>query len=166
MSIPYRTESARIAAGLLSAAALAGAAALHGLWGAGSTWPTGSSDELADLVVGRRPMPGRAACASVAVLLAGAALVTAHATIGTGRSVRRSRTVAAFAATALSRDDTDGLGLGFADWRFNLRGSNTEPLLRLNVEARSSAGQDGAAQVAAQVAMIQGLIGVAPDGGH
>ena len=112
MSIPYRTESARIAAGLLSAAALAGAAALHGLWGAGSTWPTGSSDELADLVVGRRPMPGRAACASVAVLLAGAALVTAHATIGTGRSVRRSRTVAAFAATALL---TRGLGGGVAE---------------------------------------------------
>lgn len=26
--------------------------------------------------------------------------------------------------------------LEFADWRFNLRSSNTEPLLRLNVEAR------------------------------
>jgi phosphomannomutase len=25
----------------------------------------------------------------------------------------------------------------FADWRFNLRGSNTEPLLRLNVETRA-----------------------------
>ena len=24
----------------------------------------------------------------------------------------------------------------FADWRFNLRGSNTEPLVRLNVESR------------------------------
>ncbi len=33
-------------------------------------------------------------------------------------------------------DDTDGIGLDFADWRFNLRSSNTEPLLRLNVEAR------------------------------
>jgi phosphomannomutase len=28
------------------------------------------------------------------------------------------------------------LGLSFGDWRFNLRASNTEPLLRLNVEAR------------------------------
>ncbi len=27
----------------------------------------------------------------------------------------------------------------FADWRFNLRTSNTEPLIRLNVEARGSA---------------------------
>ena len=26
----------------------------------------------------------------------------------------------------------------FADWRFNLRTSNTEPLIRLNVEARGS----------------------------
>ena len=26
----------------------------------------------------------------------------------------------------------------FSDWRFNLRGSNTEPLLRLNVESRGS----------------------------
>jgi len=30
----------------------------------------------------------------------------------------------------------DGLGMEFADWRFNLRASNTEPLLRLNVESR------------------------------
>lgn len=33
-------------------------------------------------------------------------------------------------------DHTDGISVEFADWRFNLRGSNTEPLLRLNVEAR------------------------------
>ncbi|PWK45015.1 phosphomannomutase [Pseudomonas sp. OV226] len=33
-------------------------------------------------------------------------------------------------------DKTDGISLSFADWRFNLRGSNTEPLLRLNVEAK------------------------------
>jgi phosphomannomutase len=26
----------------------------------------------------------------------------------------------------------------FPEWRFNLRGSNTEPLVRLNVEARGS----------------------------
>jgi phosphomannomutase len=34
----------------------------------------------------------------------------------------------------------DGLSVEFADWRFNLRGSNTEPVLRLNVEARGDAG--------------------------
>jgi len=33
-------------------------------------------------------------------------------------------------------DWTDGLTVDYTDWWFNLRGSNTEPLLRLNVEAR------------------------------
>ena len=33
-------------------------------------------------------------------------------------------------------DTTDGISLEFADWRFNLRSSNTEPLVRLNVESR------------------------------
>ena len=33
-------------------------------------------------------------------------------------------------------DHTDGLSADFGDWRFNLRSSNTEPLLRLNVESR------------------------------
>ncbi len=33
-------------------------------------------------------------------------------------------------------DATDGIGLSFENWRFNIRSSNTEPLLRLNVESR------------------------------
>ena len=37
-------------------------------------------------------------------------------------------------------DETDGVGIEFADWRFNLRLSNTEPLIRLNVESRGDAG--------------------------
>ncbi len=37
---------------------------------------------------------------------------------------------------AVAVDHTDGLSMEFADWRFNLRASNTEPLLRLNVESR------------------------------
>jgi phosphomannomutase len=40
---------------------------------------------------------------------------------------------------ATGRDDIDGLSLDFGDWRMNLRGSNTEPLLRLNVETRGDA---------------------------
>ncbi len=44
-----------------------------------------------------------------------------------------------YAGAALHVDRTDGLSLEFADWRFNLRGSNTEPVLRLNVEARGDA---------------------------
>ena len=42
-----------------------------------------------------------------------------------------------YAARALAVDRTDGLSLEFANWRFNLRGSNTEPVLRLNVESRA-----------------------------
>lgn len=51
-----------------------------------------------------------------------------------------ARTQAAIADFYSSRaqavDTLDGLGLEFDDWRFNLRASNTEPLLRLNVETR------------------------------
>ncbi|MEY3165697.1 MAG: hypothetical protein RLZZ291_214 [Actinomycetota bacterium] len=36
-------------------------------------------------------------------------------------------------------DDLDGLTVSAANWSFNVRPSNTEPLLRLNVEARSEA---------------------------
>lgn len=32
----------------------------------------------------------------------------------------------------------DGLSLNFGDWRFNLRASNTEPLIRLNIETRGN----------------------------
>lgn len=35
-------------------------------------------------------------------------------------------------------DYSDGTSADFGDWRFNLRSSNTEPLLRLNVESRRS----------------------------
>ena len=35
----------------------------------------------------------------------------------------------------MSTDELDGLTLSAGDWWFNLRPSNTEPLLRLNVEA-------------------------------
>ena len=36
---------------------------------------------------------------------------------------------------ALGIDETDGIGMEFQKWRFNLRASNTEPLIRLNVES-------------------------------
>ncbi|WP_306314038.1 phosphomannomutase/phosphoglucomutase [Streptomyces hydrogenans] len=39
----------------------------------------------------------------------------------------------------ITLDELDGLTVSSADWWFNLRPSNTEPLLRLNVEARSAA---------------------------
>ncbi len=42
-----------------------------------------------------------------------------------------------YATDANSIDHTDGLSMAFGDWRFNLRMSNTEPVVRLNVEARA-----------------------------
>ena len=33
-------------------------------------------------------------------------------------------------------DETDGISLNFGAWRLNVRASNTEPLLRLNIESR------------------------------
>ena len=35
-------------------------------------------------------------------------------------------------------DTTDGISLDFGDWRMNIRASNTEPLLRLNVESKAN----------------------------
>ena len=47
-----------------------------------------------------------------------------------------SRVQAALAPKAQSIDTTDGLSLDLGDWRFNLRSSNTEPVVRLNLETR------------------------------
>ncbi|MDY0190522.1 MAG: phosphomannomutase [Desulfuromonas sp.] len=41
-----------------------------------------------------------------------------------------------YADDAVSVDHVDGLSMAFANWRFNLRSSNTEPVVRLNVESR------------------------------
>lgn len=46
-----------------------------------------------------------------------------------------ARVMDRFAPQAVSRDDTDGISLEFTNWRFNLRRSNTEPVVRLNVES-------------------------------
>lgn len=35
-------------------------------------------------------------------------------------------------------DELDGISIEYPDWRFNLRMSNTEPILRLNVESRGN----------------------------
>jgi phosphomannomutase len=43
-----------------------------------------------------------------------------------------------YAPAAIAVDRTDGVSFEFPQWRFNLRTSNTEPLIRLNVEARGS----------------------------
>ena len=59
-----------------------------------------------------------------------------------------------FATSCIKVDETDGLGMEFEDWRFNLRMSNTEPLLRLNIETR---GDKKAVQD--HLNMIESLIG-------
>jgi len=52
-------------------------------------------------------------------------------------AIRRVR--ASYEASGLRVDETDGVGIEFDRWRFNLRMSNTEPLVRLNVESRADA---------------------------
>ncbi len=42
-----------------------------------------------------------------------------------------------YSPDALEIDYTDGISVTFKDWRFNLRRSNTEPVVRLNVESRA-----------------------------
>jgi phosphomannomutase len=49
-----------------------------------------------------------------------------------------ARVRARYEPAARSLDLTDGLSAEFDEWRFNLRGSNTEPLVRLNVESRGN----------------------------
>jgi phosphomannomutase len=51
-------------------------------------------------------------------------------------AARIQAVLAAYAGQQPSLDYTDGISVEFPQWRFNLRSSNTEPLLRLNVETR------------------------------
>jgi phosphomannomutase len=57
---------------------------------------------------------------------------------------------------AVSVDFTDGLSLEFDRWRMNLRTSNTEPLIRLNVESRGDAAlmQAKTAEVLGEMAKL------------
>ncbi|MGC1550846.1 MAG: phosphomannomutase [Rhodanobacter sp.] len=50
------------------------------------------------------------------------------------------RVLARYATFDPLLDFTDGVSAEFPEWRFNLRSSNTEPLLRLNVESRQNSG--------------------------
>jgi phosphomannomutase len=59
----------------------------------------------------------------------------------------------AYQAHAVTIEEIDGLGIAFENWRFNLRASNTEPLLRLNVESRMNASL-----VNEKIAELSGLI--------
>lgn len=50
-----------------------------------------------------------------------------------------ARLIETYEPQADSRDDLDGVSLNFGKWRFNLRRSNTEPVVRLNVESDGDA---------------------------
>lgn len=58
-------------------------------------------------------------------------------------------------------DRTDGLSVEYPDWRFNLRPSNTEPLLRLNIESRANPHL-----LARKTAELKAAIAKAGDGAH
>jgi phosphomannomutase len=64
-----------------------------------------------------------------------------------------ARVEAALGPQKPARDEMDGLSLAFPGWRLNLRKSNTEPLLRLNVEARGSS-----VDIGSKVAQLRTLI--------
>jgi phosphomannomutase len=68
-----------------------------------------------------------------------------------------ARVEAKYTPRAAAVDRTDGLSVEFAQWRFNLRSSNTEPLLRLNVESRGDE-----ALMRAKTAELLGLLGGEP----
>lgn len=51
-----------------------------------------------------------------------------------GQTIKRI--IEHFEADAQVVDKTDGIGMEFGTWRFNLRKSNTEPVIRLNVESK------------------------------
>jgi phosphomannomutase/phosphomannomutase/phosphoglucomutase len=64
--------------------------------------------------------------------------INRHLAEGTDAKSVLARAQKQYEKGAVSVDFTDGLSMEFADWRFNLRASNTEPLVRLNVESRGS----------------------------
>ncbi|MDV2078366.1 phosphohexomutase domain-containing protein [Marinobacter xestospongiae] len=68
-----------------------------------------------------------------------------------------------YGADALSVSHVDGLSVEFDRWRFNLRMSNTEPVVRLNVEARADRGlmQAKTDELLAAMERLNGEIGQA-----
>ena len=66
-----------------------------------------------------------------------------------GAAIARVR--AAYQPRALGIDETDGISLDMGEWRFNLRSSNTEPVVRLNMESR---GQPLDSHLAAITALL------------
>ena len=64
-----------------------------------------------------------------------------------------------YAADAIDVDETDGYSFEFPQWRFNIRMSNTEPVVRLNVESSGDA-----ALMQEKTAEVLAVMGVAGPG--
>lgn len=92
---------------------LGGASVVHGMWARGSSWPAADRDQLADLVVGTRPFPGRGPTWVVTALLGTAAAVTAARAdlvpFPGGSSARPVRVGSKLIAAALLARGTGGL---------------------------------------------------------
>ncbi len=97
----------------LTAVVMGGAAVVHAAWARGSSWPCETDDKLADLVVGKRPMPPPAASAGVAVALGGAAVavIIAGTSDSNGPIVRLARLGSLTAARTLRARGLGGLGM-------------------------------------------------------
>lgn len=65
-----------------------------------------------------------------------------NSTVADAESVMRSIELEFSQSSDVEVDHLDGLTVSSKDWWFNLRASNTEPLLRLNVEASTHAGME------------------------
>lgn len=61
----------------------------------------------------------------------------------TQAAIAKIKSEFAGSSQAVEFDELDGLTVTSTDWSFNVRPSNTEPLLRLNVEASSEEEQIG-----------------------
>ena len=74
----------------------------------------------------------------------------------------REKVKAHYTSHGATTDELDGLTVNMPDgsWWFNLRSSNTEPLLRLNLEAANESERD------AHLQEVQGLLGASPVAGH
>ena len=71
------------------------------------------------------------------------------------------RVLAHYADEQPQIDRTDGVSMDFADWRMSIRSSNTEPVMRLNIESRGDMDL-----VNQKVAEVEQLIGGARQGDH
>ena len=71
-------------------------------------------------------------------------------------SATSARVLAHYADQAPALDHTDGISADFGAWRFNLRSSNTEPLMRLNVESRGNVAlmQERTAEISALIGRV------------